>query len=146
LIDERVVARLLTESEYIDEDPPSARHPRVYALADMLDVPKLKVLATEKLQIQLKDWVATDFPAMVKEIYSSTTTQDGVIRDLLVTTSNDHTGDLLPREDFKTVMEEFGEFSAALVVAVNSRVVEQLKGCWNCNKTGGAQRSCSYCY
>jgi len=118
----------------------------------MLDVPKLKKLAIKKLKTQLTNWVAADFPAMVKETYSSTTMQDGGIRDLLVTTSKNHIDELLLMEDFKTAMEEFGEFSAALVVVVSGSVVEKIvekvveSRCSFCDMTGGSVRRCSHCY
>ncbi|KAF8251768.1 hypothetical protein K440DRAFT_612042 [Wilcoxina mikolae CBS 423.85] len=128
----------------VEDDPPSAMHPRVHALADMLDVPKLKLLATKKLETQLKNWIVADFPTMVKEIYSSTTAQDGGIRDLLVATSKDHIEELVLREDFKAVMEEVGEFSAALVVAVSGRVSNNR--CYNCDRIGQVTRRCGGCY
>lgn len=148
----------LTDISELEDDHPSAKHPRVHALADMLDVPKLKNLAIKKLKTQLTNWVAADFPAMVKEAYSSTTMQDRGIRDLLVTTSKDHIDELLLMEDFKTAMEEFGEFSAALVVVISGRVVSErvVSGraagkvvggiiCGYCGNTGGFVRRCSLC-
>jgi hypothetical protein len=124
----------------------------------MLDVPKLKILATKKLEMQLKNWVIADFPPMVKETYSSTTIQDGEIRDLLVATSKDHIDELVLRGDFKIAMEEFGEFSAALVVAISGRVVEKIVEkvvekpaqirCSNCDSTGSGLtiHRCDNCY
>jgi hypothetical protein len=121
----------------------------------MLDIPMLKILVTKKLETQLRNWIAADFPAMVKETYSSTTMHDGGIRDLLVTTSKDHIDELLLKEDFKTAMEEFGEFSAALVVALSGRVVEKIvkkvveigveSRCERCGDTGGSVFRCSNC-
>jgi hypothetical protein len=104
----------------IEDDHPSLKHPRVYALADMLDTPDLKALATKKLQIQLKNWVAADFPAMVRELYFTTNKQDKKIRSALVSVAKDHIDELLEVEKFKEVIEEFGEFSAALLVVVRT--------------------------
>jgi hypothetical protein len=104
----------------IEDDHPSLKHPRVYALADMLDTPDLKVLATKKLQIQLQNWVTADFPAMVREIYSTTNKQDKDIRNALVAAAKRHIDELLKVEEFKEVIEDFGEFTAALLVVVRT--------------------------
>ncbi|KAF8541482.1 hypothetical protein BDD12DRAFT_878711 [Trichophaea hybrida] len=101
-----------------EDDHPSLKHPRVYALADMLDIPDLKDLITKKLQIQLNNWVAADFPVMVREIYSTTNKQDKEIRNVLVTTAKEHIDKLLKLKEFKEVAEEFGEFSTALLAVV----------------------------
>ncbi|KAF8251769.1 hypothetical protein K440DRAFT_43697 [Wilcoxina mikolae CBS 423.85] len=100
----------------------------------MLDTPDLKDLATEKLQIQLKNWVAADFPAMVKEIYSTTNKQDKKIRNVLVTAAKEHIGKLLELEEFKEVAEEFGEFSAALLGAVMWYIVSRAAS--SCRRNG----------
>jgi len=86
----------------------------------MLDTPDLKVLATRKLQMQLKNWVVADFPAMVRELYSTTNKQDKEIRSALVAAAKDHIDELLKMEEFREVIEEFGEFTAALLVVVRT--------------------------
>lgn len=126
------------------DDIPSFKHPRVYALADMLDSPDLKVLATKKLQIQLQNWVAADFPAMVREIYSTTNKQDKDIRNALVAAAKEHIDDLLKVEEFKEMIEEFGEFSAALLVVVRTSL--PILKCRNCQNRNATHHFCSQCY
>jgi hypothetical protein len=91
---------------------------QVYALADMLDVPDLKLIVTEKLQSQLEDdWVAVGFPELVKEAYSATNARDKEIRDIMVNHALKHIDELRKLEEFKEVLSEIGEFSGGLVMS-----------------------------
>jgi len=115
----------------------------------MLDTPDLKVLVTKKLQIQLKNWVAADFPAMVRELYSTTNKQDKEIRSALVGAAKDHIDELLKVEEFKKVIEEFGEFSAALLVVVRTPPPQNSSRKGKCKCTCNRDATyhfCSNCY
>ncbi|KAF8251773.1 POZ domain-containing protein [Wilcoxina mikolae CBS 423.85] len=93
-------------------------HVQVHALADMLDVPNLKLIATEKLKSQLEDhWVAVNFTDIVKDVYSVTNTRDEGIRNLLVTSAEKHIDELRMLQEFEDVLYEIGEFSGALVMS-----------------------------
>jgi len=102
-----------------DDDLGSLKHPRVYALADMLDVPDLKRLAKEKLEAQLeKEFVAADFYGTVKETYATTNARDEDFRNVLVEVTKKNLTSLKESREFREVMREFGEFSAQLVMAM----------------------------
>jgi hypothetical protein len=91
---------------------------QVHALADMLDVPDLKFVAMEKLQLQLEDhWAAASFTEIVKETYSVTNARDKEIRDLMITSALNHIDELRKLEEFKEVLCEVGEFSGGLVIS-----------------------------
>jgi len=94
-------------------------HLHVYALADMLDVPDLKVLITKKLQAQLeKEW--SNLAEVLKEAYSITNTRDKEIRDVLVALAVENLDELLKKEDFTGALHEVAEFSGALVIAMKA--------------------------
>ncbi|KAF8541485.1 BTB/POZ protein [Trichophaea hybrida] len=94
-------------------------HLHVYALADMLDVPDLKVLATKKLQTELeKEW--SNLADILKEAYSITNSRDKEIRDLLVASAVKHLDELLKKEDFTGALNEVAEFSGTLVIAMKA--------------------------
>ncbi|KAF8541486.1 BTB/POZ protein [Trichophaea hybrida] len=95
-------------------------HVQVHALADMLDVPNLKLIAMEKLKSQFEDhWVAASFSEIIKETYSMTNVRDKEIRDLIVTTAAKHLDELRKLEEFKELLGEIGEFSGGLVMSMD---------------------------
>jgi hypothetical protein len=119
-------------------------HMHVYALADMLDVPDLKLAAMKKLQSQLeKNWVAESFSEIVKEVYSTTNTRDKEIRDLVISSALAHLVELCQVEGFKEVLNEFGEFSGVLVMSGNKVPISGVVGC-KCSQTNW-QIACMRC-
>jgi len=110
-------------------------HMHVYALADMLDVPDLKLAAVKKLQSQLeKNWVAESFSEIVKEVFSTTNTRDKEIRDLIISSALAHLAELCGVEDFKEILNEFGEFSGGLVMSGNKGLDLSVASC-ECSRT-----------
>ncbi|KAF8243703.1 hypothetical protein K440DRAFT_663932 [Wilcoxina mikolae CBS 423.85] len=96
--------------------PNGALHLRVYSLADMLDVPELKELATMKLQEHLETRWAEGFVDLVKEVYKTTSSlRDKGFREVVVRSAFMHLDEHLKIEEFDKLMGEVGEFSAALV-------------------------------
>ncbi|KAF8541483.1 BTB/POZ protein [Trichophaea hybrida] len=95
-----------------EDDLGALKHCRVHALADMLEIPPLKAIAAKKLETKLtSNWVTADFPGIVKEVYSTTNTRDHEVRNVLIRSTKTHLNELLPIQEFKDVMFEFGEFS-----------------------------------
>jgi hypothetical protein len=102
----------------------------VYALADMLDVPDLKLAAVKKLQSQLEDnWTAASFSGIVKEVYSTTNSRDKKIRDLIIKSALKHHTELCKIEEFKEVLNEFGEFSGGIVMSWSDVTFPDSLGC-----------------
>jgi hypothetical protein len=92
----------------------------------MLDIPKLKALATKQLQTELDDnWMTGIFPAVVAEVFDITASRDKEIREVVVMAAKEHLAELLPLEHFGEVMDKCGEFSAGLVRIMQETVVKQ---------------------
>ncbi|KAA8893036.1 BTB/POZ protein [Sphaerosporella brunnea] len=129
------------------DDPSPLRHTRVYALADMLDVPSLKTVATAKLKRKLDtDIVSADFHETVRDAYSSTYPGDKELRNVLVHATRKHLGDLVHHEEFRKLLLELAEFSGQLVIEsanVERPVCPTCKRC-ECGK-GPIHNFCSMC-
>jgi hypothetical protein len=109
-----------------EDDLGSLKHPRVYALADMLDIPDLKRLAKKKLEAQLeKEFVAADFYGTVKEVYATTNARDEDFRNLLIEVTKNNLAALKENKEFREVILELGEFSGQLVMAMTSGCTTQ---------------------
>jgi len=112
----------ISNSPRLEDDPEYLRHLRVHALADMLDVPGLKILAASHLESRLgANWAAAEFPKIVGEIFSTTNSQDKTARNVLIKAARNHLLELSENDDFKTVLSEHGEFSGGLVMDFLSR-------------------------
>jgi hypothetical protein len=98
------------------------QHIRVHALADMLGVPDLKLLATEKLKTALQLWVTGPFIQCVKEIYATTNTRDIEIRDVLLFAAATNIHSLLEMQTFQDEFESYGEFMVALFMKIKPRI------------------------
>jgi hypothetical protein len=112
----------VSDSPKIEDDPEYLRHPRVHALADMLDVPGLKTVTADKMQTRFStNWVTAEFPKIVSEVYSTTNSQDKTARDVLTKAARNHFMELSSDDDFKALLRELGEFSGGLVMDLLSR-------------------------
>jgi hypothetical protein len=125
----------------IEDDGIYLKHIRVYALADMLDVPQLKLLAARKLKLQPEIWQPEDFIDCVQETYTTTYNKDLEIRNILVDVAYDNRAELVKHEIFHQESETLGEFLMALVFKITtqeSKVLQDLKAvtpvprCWRC--------------
>ena len=90
----------------------------MHALADMLDIPSLKVVAAKRLEAALKsEWDPTGFAEVVAEVYATSNTRDSDIRGTLIESARPHLKELLLLDAFKDVLFSNAEFSGGLVVA-----------------------------
>jgi hypothetical protein len=130
----------VSNSLRIEDDPEYLRHPRVHALADMLDVPGLKILAANHMETTLATkWTTTEFPKIICEVFSTTNSQDKTARNVLIKATRNHLTELSENDDFKAVLSEHGEFSGGLVMDFFKR---------SCNADGcacAARPSPPYC-
>ena len=71
---------------------------RVYQIGDKYDVPKLKEQARVKFSNAIETcWEMDDFPVAIASAYSTTTSADRGLRDLLISTSLKHINVLLKK-------------------------------------------------
>ncbi|KAF8537491.1 hypothetical protein BDD12DRAFT_887545 [Trichophaea hybrida] len=142
----------LDKAARIPATPPNGTlHLRVHSLADMLDVPELKELATMKLQEHLETRWAEGFVDLVKEVYNTTSSfRDKDFREVVVRSAFMHLDEHLKVEEFDNLMGDVGEFSAALVRLL--KVGQQGSAgpthlCIFCKVACGWQcRKCGTCY
>ncbi|KAF8251766.1 hypothetical protein K440DRAFT_612039 [Wilcoxina mikolae CBS 423.85] len=100
-----------------ENDPGNMKHLRVYALADMLDVPGLKAIAASHIETSLSNsWSAAEFPKIVTEVYSTTSTQDKVMRNVLIKAGRTNLRELSKNVEFKKLLVECGDFSGGLML------------------------------
>jgi hypothetical protein len=114
---------------------------KVYQIGDKYDIPKLKEQSREKFSIAMEACWEDDFPIAIASAYSTTTSADRGLRDLLVSTSLKHIDILLKNEDFKQVLRDTLGFGADLVqhqVPLHSTITYW---CPNCAKEWSMQRS-----
>ena len=117
------------------------KHPRVHALADMLDAPSLKALAIEKFKATLDSkWDPTDLTEVVAEVYATSNARDNDVRKALINSAKSHLGELLSLEIFKDILYANGEFSSELLVAVGSELSDPK--CVSCQCT---RQFCNHC-
>ena len=84
----------------------------------MLNMPQLKILATQKLETLFNStWDAKSFPGTVREAYLATASRDTKLRRILVDMARKHLHKLVKSEDFKNTLYDFGEFSGEIVLA-----------------------------
>lgn len=119
-----------------EDDPLYLKHSRVYALADMLDAPELKIVAAQKLNAQLAEsWVPSEFPRCVSETYDNTNESDTEIRKILVKAAAMHIAELLKLGSFHTEIEDLPGFSLSLLMNLNSEGCTRCKlECYNCDR------------
>jgi hypothetical protein len=142
---EESAAGALTDEE--EDDPSPLKHTRVYALADMLDVPSLKSVATQKLKAKLdNDVVSADFHETVRDAYSSTYPGDKELRNVLVHATKKHLSELVLNEEFKKVLLELAEFSGQLVLEMAQAPKPACPTCKRCEcGKGPVHNYCSMC-
>ncbi|KAI2707456.1 hypothetical protein CBS147354_9518 [Penicillium roqueforti] len=64
---------------------------KVYQIGDKYGIPKLKAQAKEKFSVAITTcWEMDDFPTAIASAYSTTSSADRGLRDLLVSTSLEH--------------------------------------------------------
>jgi hypothetical protein len=73
-------------------------------------------------------------------VYSTTNTRDHEVRNVLIRATKTHLSELLPVQEFKDIMFEFGEFSGGLVVDGQAAGTSY---CTSCSST--SQLYCSIC-
>ena len=114
-------------------------HVRVYSLAEKYIIEGLTTLATSKFQAVIGTrWPLPQFPAIVREIFTSTPPTDKELRDVAVKKCARYVGDLLKKEEtvakindkaenqldlpehdtWKQVMDDIGAFSTRVLVSV----------------------------
>jgi hypothetical protein len=109
----------------------------------MLDIPKLKALATKQLQTELDaNWEAGKFSVVVAEVFDITASRDKGIRDVVILAAKKHLAELLPLEHFGEVMDKYGEFSAGLVRVMSTAIHTECK-CTSCGQK--YRHYCDYC-
>lgn len=110
--------KYLTNVE-IDDDFELVKHPRVYALADLLDLDGLKKLCVAKFREQLvQHWISDTFTDAVREVYATTYSNDRAMKDPLVTIARQQAKSLIMRQDFIKLSKEVAEFSGDVLAAV----------------------------
>jgi hypothetical protein len=88
----------------------------------MLCIDELKVVVPECIKCQLEfDFVVTNFLQIIEEVYTTTNDTDTEIRRVLVDIAVSKMDALVESGDFKRLMEGFGEFSSALVIAIHRK-------------------------
>lgn len=111
---------VFTNSE-IDDDFELAKHPRVYAIADLLDMKGLQKLCASRFEKQLAEhWISDTFSDAVREVYATTYSNDRAMRDPLVKIAYQNVAALYLRSDFVKLAKELAEFSGDLIAAVIS--------------------------
>ena len=120
------------------------KHPRVHALADMLDAPSLKGLAAQKFESTLgSKWDPTDFVGAIAEVYATSNARDNGIRKALISSAKSRLGELLLLEVFKDILFANAEFSGGLLVVTGNASGNVSPNCVSCSC---AQRqACNYC-
>lgn len=105
----------------IDDDFELAKHPRVYAIADLLDLKGLQKLCVSKFEKQLAEhWISDTFSDAIREVYATTYSNDRAMRDPLVRIAQRNVAALYLRPDFVKLSKELAEFSGDLISAVIS--------------------------
>lgn len=95
----------LPEHDIVDATYPIL-HARVYALAELYDIPALKVTALEKFNGTIQDYFHLDrFLDGVEEAYASTIQEDRGLRDIIVQFFYTHP-DLLKQERVTNILQE----------------------------------------
>lgn len=112
--------KISTNSE-TDDDFELAKHPRVYAIADLLGLEALKKLCVSRFESQLTaHWISDTFSDAVREVYATTYSNDRTMRDPLVKVAQKNVAALSLRPDFIKLSKELAEFSGDLICAVIS--------------------------
>jgi len=115
---------------------------KVYQIGDKYGIPSLKEQAKEKFSVAITTcWEMDDFPVAIASAYSTTSSADRGLRDLLVSTSLEHINDLLKNDDFKQVLRETLGFAADLVQSQDHKIRMTIYYCPNCANSWGLQSS-----
>lgn len=108
-----------------DDDFELAKHPRVYAIADLLGLEGLKKLCVARFESQLEQhWISDTFCNAVREVYATTYSNDRAMRDPIVRISQMYLEDLHSRPDFVKLSKEIAEFSGDLVTEILAQRTE----------------------
>ncbi|KAL7266670.1 hypothetical protein RUND412_010778 [Rhizina undulata] len=92
------------------------KHPRVYAIADLWDIPDLKELCRVQFEHHLTTlWVSDTFVDAGREAYSTTAHSDRKLRDLLETVAYKNLKNLKAKDDFKDLTKENAEFVSDVI-------------------------------
>jgi hypothetical protein len=86
----------------------------------MLGVESLKLLVVKKLRKQFErvQVEVEAYPAIIREVYSTTGTRDKQIRETVVVPTRQHVEALVKDEDFKEVLSEYPDFATDLVASI----------------------------
>ncbi|KAI9776307.1 MAG: hypothetical protein M1839_000468 [Geoglossum umbratile] len=84
----------------------------VYAIAEKYDIPDLKSHSMKKFRNWVKNgWSNGDFPAIIKEVFTSTPNSDRGLRDIVSWAFKEHCLELLEKGDgFIDEIKDLGEF------------------------------------
>lgn len=103
------------------DDPILLQDLRVYALADMFFVDRLKELCADKLRAKLREfWQCESFPECVRQIYAFTSHNDRNMRPAVVEAAKMNARSLLTKEAFKELIGEVGDFAVDMIAGVVS--------------------------
>lgn len=106
----------------------------VYQIGDKYGVPRLKEQAKEKFAVAINAcWQMADFPVAIASAYSTTTSADRGLRDLVVSTCLEHLNELLEMDGFKQVPSETSGVAADIVQSRGHQGSTITYRCPNCN-------------
>ncbi|KAF8538702.1 BTB/POZ protein [Trichophaea hybrida] len=106
----------------LGQDDGPLMFPRIFALADMLCIDDLKEMVPKMLAGKFTEkFVVKDFLEIVREIYTTTNDTHKGIRKVLVDAAVSNLNVLVRSGDFKKLLDERGEFSSALVIAMHGK-------------------------
>jgi hypothetical protein len=112
---------------------------RVYAIAELYNIPGLKTLATEKYGEAIKEnWNGTSFVASLKLIYDTTPESDRLLKDIALNTAGKNAQALCDRGEFVALCKEYGEISYHVLKSSldhNDHDVTAME-CVKCRNTG----------
>jgi len=104
------------------------KHPRVYRVADYLDVPDLQQLAAKNFKDELtQHWISDTFPYCIKEVYESNPGEDVTLRNIVVEAAFVHLRTLGRRKNFQNLVAETGAFANDLLQHI-VRMADQTNG------------------
>ncbi|KAL7268025.1 hypothetical protein RUND412_009365 [Rhizina undulata] len=102
--------------ELPEDDRELIKHPRAYAIADLMDIPDLKKVCSMCFREQLMThWISDTFVDAVKEVYSSSVASDHLMRDQLAMIAHSNIGPLYAKREFKGLLSENAEFASDLI-------------------------------
>ncbi|OJD15705.1 hypothetical protein ACJ73_08959 [Blastomyces percursus] len=92
---------------------------RVYALADMFQMERLKEQAFGRFETKIQQlWISDMFIDYVKEVYSTTNSNDRMMRGAVVGIAVKHIRELWKKQQFRGLVREVGDFAEDMIGAL----------------------------